>query len=153
MYGITECLRANVCIELLENKDYEALGRLMSISHDGDRVAKGKKAYDYSVTDDYLNTLIEDYKLGDLTAALYRQPGGYGCSTVTIDALVDFALSIDGVMGAELSGAGLGGCIIILVKKNATEHLLNQLKKYYYDKKSLPMGAQVYIPVAGSLAF
>lgn len=153
LYGITECLRANVCIELLENKDYEALGRLMSISHDGDRVTKGKKAYDYSVSDEYLQTLINDYEAGDQSAALYKQPGGYACSTETIDALVDFAMSIDGVMGAELSGAGLGGCIIILVKKEATQHLLNQLKKYYYDKKSLPMGAQVYIPVAGSLAF
>ena len=153
MYGITECLRANVCIDLLERKDYEALGRLMSISHDGDRVTKGKKAYDYSVSDEYLETLIRDYEEGDPAAALYRQPGGYACSTETIDALVDFAMSIDGVMGAELSGAGLGGCIIILVKKEATQHLLNQLKKYYYDKKSLPMGAQVYIPVAGSLAF
>ncbi len=153
LYGITECLRANKCIELLEDKDYEALGRLMSTSHDGDRVARGKKAYDYSCPDSYLKKLIEDYKSGDGDAQLYNQPGGYGCSTETIDSLVDFAVSIDGVMGAELSGAGLGGCIIILVKKEATEHLLDELKEFYYDKKELPMGAQVYIPVAGSLAF
>ena len=38
-------------------------------------------------------------------------------------------------------------------RNKKTEHLLNEIKKYYYDKKSLPMGAQVYIPVAGSLAF
>lgn len=153
LYGITECLRANKCIELLEEKDYEALGRLMSTSHDGDRVARGKRPYDYSCPDSYLHKLIDDYRSGDSDAQLYNQPGGYGCSTETIDSLVDFAVSVDGVMGAELSGAGLGGCIIILVKKEATKHLLDELKEFYYDKKDLPMGAQVYIPVAGSLAF
>ena len=153
LYGITECLRANKCIELLQDKNFEALGRLMSTSHDGDRVSRGKRPYDYSCPDSYLYKLIEDCRCGDVNALLYNQPGGYGCSTETIDSLVDFAVSIDGVMGAELSGAGLGGCIIILVKKEATQHLLDELKKYYYDKKDLPMGAQVYIPVAGSLAF
>ena len=153
LYGITECLRANKCIELLEAKDFEALGRLMSTSHDGDRVARGKKPYDYSAPDSYLRKLILDYRSGDEDAQLYNQPGGYGCSTETIDMLVDFAVSVDGVMGAELSGAGLGGCIIILVKREATAHLLDELKEFYYDKKELPMGAQVYIPVAGSLAF
>ena len=153
LYGITECLRANKCIELLEEKNYEALGRLMSTSHNGDRVSVGKKPYDYSAPDPYLRRLIDDYRNGDADAQLYNQPGGYGCSTETIDKLVDFAVSIEGVMGAELSGAGLGGCIIILVKKEATEHLLEELKEFYYDKKGLPMGAEVYIPVAGSLAF
>ncbi len=152
-YGITECQRANKCIEILESKDYEALGRLMSTSHDGDRVARGKRPYDYSVPDSYLLKLINDYRQGDTAAELYNQPGGYGCSTETIDSLVDFAVSVDGVVGAELSGAGLGGCIIVLVKKEYTGHLLDELKKFYYDKKSLPMGAQVFLPVAGSLAF
>ena len=129
----------------------------MNISHNGDRVFKDGKPYDYSVPDAYLKRLIEDIRSEDIervaAAQIYNQPGGYGCSTRTIDELVDHIISLDGVVGAELSGAGLGGCIIILVKRSATEALLSDLKKVYYDKNGLPMGAQVFTPVAGSGRF
>ncbi len=147
LYGITECLRAQLCPQLLKNGDYEALGELMAISHNGDRVTKEGRAYDYSASDAYLDRLILE------NAPLYKQPGGYACSIPMIDDLVDYCTSLPGVLGAELSGAGLGGCIIILVHKDHTNELLSSLKDYYYDKNSLPMGARVYKPCAGSLAF
>ena len=157
LYGVAECLRADKCIDLLKEEKYEELGKLMNISHNGDRVFKDGEPYDYSVPDEYLKKLIDDLRSEDLervsAAQIYNQPGGYGCSTKTIDALVDRIISLEGVMGAELSGAGLGGCIIILVKKSSTDALLKDLKEFYYDKNSLPMGAQVFIPVAGSGRF
>jgi len=127
----------------------------MNISHNGDRVWSGGAPYDNRVSDDYLNNLISDLLSQDekrvAAAQIYNQPGGYGCSIRQIDDLVDFAVKQEGVIGAELSGAGLGGCIIILVKKDCSEKLLKELKAYYYDKNSLPMGAQVFIPVSGSM--
>lgn len=153
LYGIAECQRSYKCLDLLRNKDYEGLGELMSISHNGDRVSRGSMPYDYSAGEKYLKDLIKRYNEGDPKAELCYAPGGYGCSTETIDNLVDFVTAQYGVMGAELSGAGLGGCIIILVKKEFTPNLLDNLKKHYYDKNNLPMGANVYLPVAGSLAF
>ena len=156
LYGVAECQRADRCITLLKRGDYEKLGELMNISHNGDRVSKGGEPYDYSASDAYLLSLIDDLASEDPErvsgAQIYNQPGGYACSTETIDDLVDFALTRPGVMGAELSGAGLGGCIIILVKKSKTDALLSALKEYYYDKNGLPMGAQVFIPVAGSMS-
>jgi len=155
LYGISECLRAEKCIEALKEQNYNALGKLMNISHNGDRVWSGGAPYDNRVSDDYLNNLISDLLSQDekrvAAAQIYNQPGGYGCSIRQIDDLVDFAVKQEGVIGAELSGAGLGGCIIILVKKDCSEKLLKELKAYYYDKNSLPMGAQVFIPVSGSM--
>ena len=155
LYGISECLRAEKCIEALKDEDYKSLGRLMNISHNGDRVSVDGEVYDNQPSDDYLNNLITDLLSQDekrvSAAQIYNQPGGYGCSIKQIDELVDFATKQDGVIGAELSGAGLGGCIIILVKKDCSEKLLRELKSFYYDKNSLPMGAQVFIPVSGSM--
>lgn len=154
LYGIAECQRAQLCIEYLRVKDYSALGKLMNISHDGDRVFKNGKPYDYSAGDKYLVKLIEDLSSEEpkrvLAAQIYNQPGGYACSTETIDALVDTVIKHPGVMGAELSGAGLGGCILILVRRENTETLLEMLKSTYYDKNNLPMGAQVFVPISGS---
>lgn len=154
LYGIAECQRAQMCIEFLKNKDYESLGKLMIISHNGDRVFKNGKPYDYSTSDKYLVRLIEDLSSEEpkrvFKAQIYNQPGGYACSTETIDALVDDVIKYPGVMGAELSGAGLGGCILILVRREQTNALLEMLKSTYYDKNNLPMGAQVFVPIAGS---
>lgn len=154
LYGIAECMRANICINLLKKSDYSALGRLMNVSHNGDRVTKNGEVYDYSAGDRYILDLIDDLGSEDParvdSAQIYLQPGGYACSTPTIDDLVDFIVRQKGVMGAELSGAGLGGCIIILVKKENSQALLDALKTHYYDKNGLTMGAQEFVPVAGS---
>ena len=40
LYGIAECLRAEMCRQLLEEGDIQGLGELMRISHDGDRVVR-----------------------------------------------------------------------------------------------------------------
>lgn len=154
LYGIAECQRAQLCMDYLRARDYAGLGKLMNISHNGDRVSKDGKPYDYSAGDKYLIKLIEDLSSEEprrvLRAQIYNQPGGYACSTDTIDSLVDSVVKHPGVMGAELSGAGLGGCILILVRREKTESLLEMLKRTYYDKNNLPMGAQVFVPIAGS---
>ena len=154
LYGIAECERANICIKLLKNGDYRALGELMNISHNGDRVSLDDKPYDYSCSDKYLLNLIDNLSSENpekvREAQIYRQPGGYACSTPTIDNLCDFIVKQEGVLGAELSGAGLGGCIIILVKKEKVSDLLSSLKEYYYDKNGFRQGAAEFVPVAGS---
>ncbi|MDD4772389.1 MAG: galactokinase family protein [Eubacteriales bacterium] len=138
LYGIAECRRSEECHEALRDGDYELLGKLMNISHDGDRVWRNGVKYDYSAGDSYIQGLYDN------NAPLFEQPGGYACSTIEIDNLVDMAISRPGVMGAELVGAGLGGCIIILVKKEFADQTLEFLKENYYNKNGYPMGAQVY---------
>lgn len=154
LFGIAECERSNRCYELLKKGDYKTLGRLMNISHDGDRVWKDNKPFDYSASDSYLRSLISDLasEIPERVerAQIYNQPGGYACSTKVIDELVDYVNQQEGVLGSELSGAGLGGCILILVKKEKANNILNLLKKHYYDKNNLPMGAEIFKPVSGS---
>jgi N-acetylgalactosamine kinase len=154
LYGIAECDRSNRCYELLKKGDYKTLGRLMNISHDGDRVWKDNKPFDYSASDSYLRSLISDLssEVPERVerAQIYNQPGGYACSTKVIDELVDYVNRQEGVLGSELSGAGLGGCILILVKKEKANNILDLLKKHYYDKNNLPMGAEIFKPVSGS---
>ena len=41
-------------------------------------------------------------------AQLHWQPGSYRCSVPEIDHMVDLALRVEGVVGAQLAGAGLG---------------------------------------------
>jgi len=76
--------------------------------------------------------------LADLRAALWQQPGAYDCSTPEIDLMVDRALECPGVLGAQIAGAGLGGCIMILVRKEAVENVREVLRREYY----IPQGVE-----------
>ena len=55
------------------------------------------------------------------------------------------------MLGVQLSGAGLGGCIMALVEKDRAEALLSAMKSAYYEPNGLPMGAEIFTPVKGSL--
>ena len=118
----------------------------MKISHNGDRVSIPdnqdryvKLQQDYS--DNYLNTLISDLNSEDpdkvLNAQLYMQPGSYACSTPQIDRMVDIVCRVNGVAGAQIAGAGLGGCIMILAKKGTVPAVQKTLTKYYYKPNGL----------------
>ena len=67
-----------------------------------------------------------------------------------IDRLVDLADSTDGVVGAQLAGAGLGGCMMVLVRAGALDGLLARLKKEFYQPRKLPVDVHVCTPVAGA---
>ena len=174
LYGIAECMRAKVCKELLENGEYEKFGTLMKISHDGDRVVyydenndchDGDREvdydgqgnchdYDYSYPDDKLKGLIRDLESQNpklvQQAQLEMQPGGYACSTPEVDFIVDVTSRIEGVVGAQLSGAGLGGCVMILVKEDAVDKVIETLEQEYYRPRGLENGITVCVPVKGS---
>ena len=138
LYGLSECARADMCIETLKNGQYELLGQLMKISHNGDR------ASDIRITDELLRELISN------EAPLYLQSGAYGCSTARIDEMCDILNACDGVMGSELVGAGLGGCVIALVERDKANAAIERLNGEYYDKYSCPYAAGVYMPSSGS---
>ncbi|NLY18963.1 MAG: NTP transferase domain-containing protein [Clostridiaceae bacterium] len=159
MYGIAECRRSFIFGKLMEKGDLEGVGRMMKISHDGDRVARldennKMQKYEYDLSDDVLKSLIDDLKSEDVSrvysAQIENQPGGYACSTPEIDFIVDTVNRIDGVLGAQLSGAGLGGCVMILAKDEAVEKIVSTLKKCYYEPGDFDDGITISIPVKGS---
>lgn len=159
MFGITECARARRAADCLRRGDMSELGALMNISHDGERCfclqADGSlQPFAVDVSAAALQQLIRDLSSEDpersARAQLYRQPGAYRCSTQEIDTLVDLALRCDGVTGAQIAGAGLGGCAMVLVQADAVPALEERLVRGYYEPRNLPSGVIRCTPSAGS---
>lgn len=158
MYGVSECIRSDLAVEFLARGDIAGFGHLISLHHDGDRVARltdGEmvdEIKDYS--DERMDQLIADAESGDPerveAARAWAQPGGYNVSVPGIDMLVDLAMEVDGVMGAGLVGAGLGGSMVALVKAENAETLVQKLTTDYYEAKGLPPSAEIVAAVGGA---
>ena len=58
--------------------------------------------------------------------------GEYECSTRSIDALCDRLNAMPGVLGSQLVGAGLGGCVIALAESAAAPQIISDLKTSGY---------------------
>src|SRR4030042_1342329 len=101
LYGIAECIRAEMVPQCLQAGDMKKFGELMNISHDGDRMAKlvdGRRVpTDNSYPDERIDALIDDLESGEPErmnrARLWRQGGGYNVSLPELDTLVDIALA------------------------------------------------------------
>ena len=55
----------------------------------------------------------------------------YEVSSNELDAMVDIALNVEGVVGARMTGAGFGGCTVNLVKDDAVEELTRAVESEY----------------------
>ncbi len=124
-YGLAECWRGAILEEVLAPGDIATYGRLMSVSHDGDRVS---------------NLSAELRRLKgqppDPSLPLELQPGDYGCSTPEIDRMVDIALGA-GALGAQISGAGLGGSMMALVDEAHAEAVIQAMTEGYFQPAGL----------------
>ncbi len=159
LFGVAECERSRLCAEYLRMGDVEGLGRLMNISHDGDRVTvnsgKGRRVeFATAETDDVMMDLIEraesDSPAVRQTAAMHLQPGSYRCSTPQIDLIVDMAKATPGVYGAQLSGAGLGGCAMVLLGQKACGELGKNFAETCLSASNLECSFLVCTPIGGS---
>ncbi|KAL3659546.1 hypothetical protein V7S43_015534 [Phytophthora oleae] len=61
----------------------------------------------------------------------------YECSCPELDDLVSAALSA-GALGARLTGAGWGGCIVALVRKTEVTSFMDSILLNYYTKRGIP---------------
>ena len=85
---------------------------------------------------------IELLKRGEMAAlgALMKEShdgdrigrGEYECSTKSIDALCDRLNAMPGVLGSQLVGAGLGGCVIALIRSDAAPSIIADLSASGY---------------------
>ena len=159
LYGLAECERSRHFADALKANSLEEIGRLMNVSHDGDRVVRlspdGETLPYSSPTDNsYLLGLIDDLESGDpqrvLQAQLQWQPGSYHCSIPEIDRMVEVSLSVDGVLGAQLAGAGLGGCMMLLVHNRAVPAVSSALENQYYRPSGKAISILRCKPISGS---
>ena len=157
LYGIAECIRAEMVPQCLETGDMKTFGELMSTSHNGDRVTKvvdGRRIpTDNSYPAQRIDALISDLQSGDESrisrARLWRQGGGYNVSLPAIDMLVDIALATPGCLGAGLVGAGMGGSIVAVVQDKHAQQLIENLAQQYYRPHNMSLGAEIITPVGG----
>jgi N-acetylgalactosamine kinase len=119
-FGVGECERSRIAAQRLERGDLAGFGELMRLSHDGDRVTAP----------------LPDATQGP-NRALHEMPGAYACSTRNIDRLVDIARGIPGVYGAQMAGAGLGGCVMVLAERRAARRVRTVLLREYYEPRGL----------------
>lgn len=145
LFGLSEMARAHRCLDLLKRGEARSLGRLMCLSHDGDRVSRESARHTWR-----RQALgISDRELGAWSQQrgarrdLTELTGAYGCSLPEVDRIVDLARRFPGVEGAQLAGAGLGGCIMVLVQKPHTAALLQGLT-------GQGIQAEVFRPIAGA---
>jgi N-acetylgalactosamine kinase len=159
LFGLAEMERAKLFADAMKNNRIEDVGRLMNISHDGDRVIaidpdETETPYQAPTSNDYILNLIEDLKSGDLArvsrAQLQWQPGSYHCSLPEIDRMVHISLQTEGVAGAQLAGAGLGGCMMVFAHRDAISNLIHNLTERYYSPHAKPPTILICRPIAGS---
>ncbi len=159
LYGAAEIVRSKLSVDYLEADRIEEFGQLMRISHDGDRVSRPGRDGKYHAVKDYctdecLHQLINDLAGEDpdkvLRAQLYMQPGCYACSTPEIDKMTDIAAAVPGVAGAQIAGAGLGGCIMVLARHESVDAVRKALVKHYYRPAQLKPAVIPCIGVEGA---
>jgi N-acetylgalactosamine kinase len=140
---------ASVLLRCWKRGDVREIGCLMAASHDGDRVVAGEAGeprFPFSL--DFSDSAL-DARVARNANLLYES-GTYACSTEEIDALAETANAVPGVIGAQLSGAGLGGCIMVLVEEDAIRNLIKCLEKHYYKPRELEAKIYSCVPVEGA---
>jgi galactokinase len=122
----------------------EGFADMLNLSQLGDRVAD---------VDDPPHRRIKHLDDDSLTAVaqeslpIRRLAGDYHVSTPNIDRLVAICLRTPGVLAARLSGAGLGGMVIVLGQSGFPDTLDPVLRRDYYD----PLGRDLHkIPIVPS---
>lgn len=71
----------------------------------------------------------------------------YDVTGLELDTLVEAAWKQDGVLGARMTGAGMGGCAIALVDKAKVDQVIENISKEYKDK--IGFEASFYIAKIG----
>ncbi|MDP6776336.1 MAG: hypothetical protein QGI83_06195 [Candidatus Latescibacteria bacterium] len=128
LWGIAESERSRAFARLIRESNIAEAGELMYIGQDGDRLfefdadMRATPYTDNQVTDGYLDGLLADLASSDPErqkgAELARQPGNYNCSSLELDRIVEVLRRTPGVVGASLTGAGFGGIVLAIVRKD-----------------------------------
>ena len=61
----------------------------------------------------------------------------YEVSCFELDLLVETTLSMEGVLGSRMTGAGFGGCAISLIKEGSMDKVCNYTKEVYKSKTGI----------------
>ncbi len=98
----------------------------------------------------YVHEAIEALQDGDwqtlgesMDASHLSLTNDYEVSCDELDFLVDAARSVTGCVGARMTGAGFGGCVVALVHEEAINDFAEYVKKQYH--KSTNLDTDIYV--------
>jgi len=93
---------------------------------------------------------VEALKAGDLAlfgelmaASHLGLRDEYEVSSSELNAMVEIALNVEGVVGARMTGAGFGGCTVNLVKDDAIEEFTSTVESEY--RKRIGIRPEIYV--------
>lgn len=137
LYGLAEAARVK---DLKENGiTLEKLGKHLKLSH--------KAEQRFELKENNWQSYHHSFKI-DTSLKLEEQTGYYGASTLENDAIQELALSLDGVYGASISGAGLGGNDTIICDLDKAEAIKEALIQNYYLPRSLEEKARERVHIS-----
>jgi len=74
----------------------------------------------------------------------------FDVSTPELDLLVGLARDYPGTYGARLTGAGFGGCVVVLARAEAAEGLVTSVRRDYAEETGREAAAYVIRPAEGA---
>lgn len=74
----------------------------------------------------------------------------YEVSCAELDFIVDLAVGLSGVIGARMTGAGLGGNVLVLAWEEAVQNIIEIVSEEYHKAFRIVPGAIVSPPVDGA---
>jgi len=146
-FGFGESARGKEAGRLLAAGDVEGFAEMMNVSQLGDRVSPPADTASRrvkSLEDDALRVMAQEQ------FPLCRIAGDYHVSTPNIDRLAAICLRCPDVLGARLSGAGLGGMLIVLGRQGFDETLDPILRRDYYEPLQKPFQKIRIVPSQGA---
>ncbi|CAN5860667.1 galactokinase [soil metagenome] len=127
--------------ELADLVDEETLRRCRHVVHENQRVLDMLVALAAGDLDVVGRLMAESHaSLRDL----------YQVSSVELDALVEVASAMPGVVGARMTGAGFGGCTVNLVAHEAVDELRRAVEAHYPARSGRSAGFYALESVAGA---
>jgi len=120
-------------------KDEVVLKRAQHVVEEIDRVLKSMDALKQNDLEQFGQLMNGSH---DSLRDLYEVTGA------ELDAMVDAARKVNGVLGARMTGAGFGGCTVSLVHEDSIEQFKEQVGKEYTEKTGLV--AEFYVCSIGN---
>jgi len=74
----------------------------------------------------------------------------YEVSSLELDTMVDIARSINGVIGARMTGGGFGGCTVNIVKKENIDNFCSLINREYEKRTSIKPSIYICNPENGA---
>lgn len=120
-------------------KDEILLNRATHVVKENDRVHQAAKALNGGELKEFGRLMYASHQS---LRTLYEVSGK------ELDAVVDYCLTDEHVLGARMTGAGFGGCAIAILESGFEEDFSKKLTDFYVDRIGYP--ASVYISEIGS---